>query len=167
MARKAKSCTWGLYLADARNQAEDLRFKREAAEKRRIDGEIAWKREQAAEAAIIAELDQVMPLVQAYGRIQVRIREQGRGIPPVLKARLERTGELISPNALEAAICGWKRCPECQGRAHKERLRPDPPLETAFWEIAPDLTPPRQVDGSRPLLTCAGQPDRSSLGPYR
>ena len=30
-----------------------------------------------------------------------------------MKAALERTGELIAPNALHAAIRGWKRCPQC------------------------------------------------------
>jgi hypothetical protein len=53
-----------------------------------------------------------MLAVEAYSEIHGVI--QGRGVPRPLKARLERTAELISPNALAAAIRGWNRCPECQ-----------------------------------------------------
>jgi hypothetical protein len=113
VARKAKSCTWGLYLTDARNQAEDLRLKREVAEKRRIDGEIARERQQAEEAAAVAELDQPMPALQAFGKIQYRVHSAGRDIPRPLDARLKRTGELISPNELARQISGWKRCARC------------------------------------------------------
>jgi hypothetical protein len=111
LARKAKSATWGLYLADAKNQSEDLRFKRLAREKRDQDWQIELERRRAVEAAAIAELDQAMPAAQAYSRIQVRM--EGRGVPVPLKARLERTGELISPNDLGRQILGWKRCPDC------------------------------------------------------
>ena len=50
VARKAKSATWGLYLTDARNQAEDLRLKRESEEKREQYWQIEQERRQAAEA---------------------------------------------------------------------------------------------------------------------
>jgi hypothetical protein len=112
LARKAKSATWGLYLADAKNQAEDLRLKREAEEKRERDWQIELERRRAAEAEAVAELDIPEPLLQAYGRIQGRL--EGRRVPRPLKARLERRGELISPNELERQISGWKRCPDCR-----------------------------------------------------
>jgi hypothetical protein len=109
LARKARDSRWGLYLKDAENHAEDIALWREAEEKRRIDDEIAHERQQAAEAAAVAELDQPMPALQAFARIQTRVP----ALPRVLKARLTRTGELISPNALEAQARGWKRCPNC------------------------------------------------------
>jgi hypothetical protein len=112
LARKAQSARWGVYLADAKNQAEDLRFKREGEEKRERDREIARDRQQQAEAAAVAELDRPMPALQAYSQIQDRL--EGRGVPQPLKARLERTGEFISPNELARHISGWKRCPDCR-----------------------------------------------------
>jgi hypothetical protein len=112
LARKAKSSTWGLYLADAKNQAEDLKHKREAAEKRERDWEIERERQKAADAVAVAELDQPMPAPQAYSRIQSHM--EGRGVPLPLKARLERARELISPNELARQISAWKRCPDCR-----------------------------------------------------
>lgn len=112
LARKAKSSTWGLYLADAKNQAEDLKHKREAAEKRERDWEIERERQKAADAVAVAELDQPMPAPQAYSRIQSHM--EGRGVPLPLKARLERARELISPNELARQISVWKRCPDCR-----------------------------------------------------
>jgi hypothetical protein len=57
VARKAKDTRWGLYLSDAKNHAEDVALQREAAEKRRIDDEIARERQQAEARAAVAELD--------------------------------------------------------------------------------------------------------------
>jgi len=111
LARKAKDTRWGLYLSDAKNHAEDIALARERDEKRRIDDQIARERQQAAEAEAVAEMDQPMSLIQAYGRIQVRM--EGRKIPRWLAARLKRTGELISANELMRQICAWKRCPNC------------------------------------------------------
>jgi len=46
MARKSESARWGLYLTDARNEAEGLRLKREAQEKRERDWQIEQERRQ-------------------------------------------------------------------------------------------------------------------------
>jgi hypothetical protein len=113
LGQKAKDSRWGLYLADAKNHAEDSALQREADAKRQIDAEIARERQQAAEAAALAELDQPMPWLQAFGRIQYRVSSAGRDIPLPLKARLRRTGELIAPNELERQIFGWQSCHEC------------------------------------------------------
>jgi hypothetical protein len=107
LGRKAKSGGYAFYLADARREVP-----RVALARRRMDAEAAREREQdAAEAAAVAELDTPMRAIEAFGRIQGRLA--GRGVPRPVKARLERTGEQISPNALEAAIRGWKRCAHC------------------------------------------------------
>ena len=107
LGRKAKSAGYAFYLADARREVP-----RVALARRRMDAEAAREREQdAAEAATVAELDTPMRAIEAFGRIQGRLA--GREVPRPVKARLERTGERISPNALEAAIRGWKRCAHC------------------------------------------------------
>lgn len=116
LGRKAKGSRWGLYLADARIEANNLPIMREAAAKPEASMDISRARRQAEkaaeEAAAAVEADRPMAALEAYVRIRAGI--QGRGVPRPLKGRLERTGELISPNALEAAIRGWKRCPSCQ-----------------------------------------------------
>ena len=78
-----------------------MAFEREAAEKRPIDGEIERERQQAEARAAAAELDQPVPWLRAFGKIQYRVRSAGHDIPPPQqKARFERTGELISPDEL-------------------------------------------------------------------
>ena len=111
LGRKAKSARYALYLADARSEASRVTLARRAKEKRLQDIELACERQQAEEAAAVPVLDTPMPLLQAFGRIQGRLA--GRAVPRPLKAKLERTGGLISPNALEAAIRGWRRCAHC------------------------------------------------------
>jgi hypothetical protein len=113
LARKARDSRWGLYLKDAANHAEDIAFRREAEEKRRIDGEVERERQQAEARAAVAELDQPMPWLQAFGKTQYRVHSAGRDIPPPLKARLKRTGEPISPNELARQIFAWRRCAQC------------------------------------------------------
>ena len=54
VARKAKDTRWGIYLSDAKNHAEDVALQREAAEKRRIDGEIERERQQAEARPVVA-----------------------------------------------------------------------------------------------------------------
>ena len=114
VAQKARDSRWGLYLADARNHAEDFKFKREAADKARRDAEIEQDRQRQVEANRVRTLDVPMPALQAFGYIQARMA--GRRFPWPLKARLERTGQPISPNALEAELRCWKRCPACEDR---------------------------------------------------
>ena len=58
-----------------------------------------------------------MAFAEALARIDLPIpanslQERFR-IPAALRARLERTGEMISPRALEAQARAWKRCTEC------------------------------------------------------
>jgi hypothetical protein len=113
LGQKAKDSPRGLYLADAKNHAEDIRLQREAKAKRQIDAEIAREHQQAAEAAAVAELDQPMPWLQAFGRIQYRVSSVGGDIPLPLRARFRRSGELIAPNELERQIFGWQSCHEC------------------------------------------------------
>jgi hypothetical protein len=116
LGRKARDSLWGLYLADAKMEAGGLPAKRAAAAKAQAAIDISRSRQQAeqaeAEAAAAAEADRPMLAMDAYDRIRVDV--QGRGVPRPFKWRLERTGELISPNALAAAIRGWKRCATCQ-----------------------------------------------------
>jgi hypothetical protein len=106
VARKAKSATWGLFLTDARNQAEDLRLKRESEEKRERDWQVEQERRQAAEAGQRRALDVPVPIAEAAALVE-------RAIPWPLRSELERTRELISPRELEARARDWKRCGKC------------------------------------------------------
>lgn len=109
VARKAKSATWGLYLTDARNQVEDLKFKREAHEKQERVREIEQERRRVAEAAEQRKMDAPMPALQAFSHIQGRVP----ALPWPLNARLVRTGATISPNELERQAKAWRRCVAC------------------------------------------------------
>jgi putative component of toxin-antitoxin plasmid stabilization module len=113
LALKARnpSAVYALYRTDAKMRAEDIAADRVKAEKRRAKEEIEAEQERAAEAAEVKLLDTPMPALRAFGLVQPRL--DGRRVPGPLKATLERTGELISPNALEHAIRGWKRCANC------------------------------------------------------
>lgn len=118
---RVKSSVWALFRADARNRASTFAAQRVAAAQAEADAEISRARrqaEQAAEAAeAAAELEVARPALEAWVRIAYKMRAAGRhGLPRILNLRLLRTGELISPNALEAAIMGWKHCPECHER---------------------------------------------------
>jgi hypothetical protein len=106
LARKAKSATWGLYATDAANQAEDAARERTAADQRQAAAEAAAQREREAEAEAVRIMNTPMPLSEAVTHIQ-------RSIPEVLRAKLQRTGELVSPNGLLALARAWKRCAEC------------------------------------------------------
>ena len=107
---------WGLYLEDAKTEAENLPIQRAAAAKYEAAAEIERARRQAeqadAEAEAAAEADRPMEQAEAFEFIRASI--QPRGVPRPVNRRLQRTGELISPNALEAVIRGWQRCRECQ-----------------------------------------------------
>jgi hypothetical protein len=107
VARKAKSATWGLFLTDARNQAEDLKLKREAKESRERDWQIEEERRQAAEAEQRRVMETPMAINEAKALVE-------RAIPWPLQARFVRTGEAISPNELEGQAKAWHRCAACR-----------------------------------------------------
>jgi hypothetical protein len=109
VARKAKSATWGLFLTDARNQAEDLKLKREAEEKHERDWQIEERRRQAAEAEQRRVMETPMPIAEAAALVAL----VERAIPWPLQARFERTGEAVSPNELERQARAWHRCAAC------------------------------------------------------
>jgi hypothetical protein len=108
VAQKARDSRWGLYLADARNHAEDFKFKREAADKARRDAEIEQERQHQVEAVRVRTLDAPMPVAEAFTYLAA-----DRKLPWALREKLERTGELVSPNGLAAVAAAWKRCPDC------------------------------------------------------
>ena len=107
VARKAKSATWGLYLSDAKNQAQDLRLKRESAEKTETDWALEQERRQAAEAEQRRAMETPMPIAEAGALVE-------HVIPWPLQARLVRTGEAVSPNELERQAKAWHRCTACR-----------------------------------------------------
>jgi hypothetical protein len=106
VARKAKSATWGLFLTDAKNQAEDLRLKRESEEKRERDWQIEQERRQEEEFQHQTTMHTLMLVGEAAALV-------GRVVPWPLRSELERTRELISPKDLEACARDWKRCDVC------------------------------------------------------
>jgi hypothetical protein len=111
VARKAKDSTrWGLYLADAKNHAEEIPRRRQTDQQRRITAEAAEAKCVAAKAQAAAEMARPMSAFEAYCRIQRRVQ---RGVPKPLKAQLERTDQLIAPCELERQILAWNRCPKC------------------------------------------------------
>jgi hypothetical protein len=107
VARKAKSATWGLFLSDAKNQAQDLRLKRESEENRERDWQIEQERRQAAEAEQRRVMETPMPIAGAAGLVKC-------AVPWPLQARFERTGEPVSPNELERRAKAWHRCAACR-----------------------------------------------------
>jgi hypothetical protein len=118
LGRKAESTRYGLYLADAKTEAQNLVTQRAAMLQVDAARQVEQARRQAeqaqAEAAAAAEAERPMAPAEAFERIRPDIG--ARGVPRWLKAQLERTREFISPNALKDAILGRKRCPECQDR---------------------------------------------------
>jgi hypothetical protein len=106
LARKSKSATWGLYATDARNEAEDIRLKRESEELRERDRQIELDRRQQAEAERARAMDVPVSVAAAAALVE-------RAIPGPLMARLLREGGLISANALAGQIAGWEPCPAC------------------------------------------------------
>ena len=118
LGRKAESTRYGLYLADAKTEAQNLVTQRAAMVQVDAARQVEQARRQAeqaqAEAAAAAEAERPIEPTKAFGRIQASIGAAPFRRP--LRARLERTGELISPAALKAAILGSKYCPECQDR---------------------------------------------------
>ena len=113
LASKARDphAVYALYRQDAKIRAEDIHAERLKAEQRATEEAIEDERQRAAEAAEVKLVDTPLPALQAFGLIQGRLN--GHRVPAPLKAALERTGELIAPNALDAAIRGWKRCARC------------------------------------------------------
>src|ERR1035441_7791887 len=113
LASKARDphAVYALYRQDAKIRAEDIHAERLKAEQRATEEAIEDEQQRAAEAAEVKLLDTPLPALQAFGLIQGRLN--GHRVPAPLKAALERTGELIAPNALDAAIRGWKRCARC------------------------------------------------------
>ena len=107
LARKSKSAGWGLFSTDAKNQAEDLRMKRETAEKGEKDWALELERRQAAETEQRRVLDVPVPIAEAAALVQC-------AIPWPLQARLERTGEGIIPTELERQARAWHRCVACR-----------------------------------------------------
>jgi hypothetical protein len=107
VARKAKdSWRWGLFLADARSQAEPLKVTREAEEQLQRESLIEEERRQAAEAEQRRAMDAPAPIVEAAALLR-------RAIPWPLKARFERTAVAVSPNELERQARAWQRCAAC------------------------------------------------------
>ena len=109
LARKARDSRWGLYETDACNHRADILQQRRTAEQRAADEAAEAERQRAAKAAEVDLLDTPMPALRAFGLIQYALN--GSGVPGPLKATLERTGALISPNELKRQIREWKRCP--------------------------------------------------------
>jgi len=65
---------------DRRAQSgQDVARKRQAAEKQEQEWRTALEQSRAAEVAAVAELDQPMPALEAYSRIQARLNH--RGVP--------------------------------------------------------------------------------------
>jgi hypothetical protein len=110
LARKANGPRWGLYATDAANHSQGIAVKRERMEKDEIDAAIMWQHRQSIEADMERTMDTPMPAQQALRLVQSRVDR----VPQLLKARLERTGELITPNELERQVRAWKSCPHCQ-----------------------------------------------------
>jgi hypothetical protein len=70
---------------------------------------MAGKAMRAAAAEEAAKMDVPVPALQAFAKIQ----RTAPVIPRPLQLRLNRTGELISPNELERQIRNWQRCSQC------------------------------------------------------
>jgi hypothetical protein len=120
LGAKVRESEWGLYLADARHCAPTIATKQRAIAGQKAELE-AWcaRREaeraaerQAALDAAARALETPMPLEKAWRLVEERLPD--RGIPKLLKWRLKRTCEEITPNKLVAQISGWKCCHDCQ-----------------------------------------------------
>jgi hypothetical protein len=102
---KQAPVTWDHLLVSFRRWVDDPRTRSEiqariffrAAEEERLQSTLRHERAMAKPAPFC---DAVLLL-------------GGVSIPWPLKARLERTGELISPNELKVRAGAWKRCPAC------------------------------------------------------
>ena len=105
----------GFVFSDAKMEAGGLPAKREAAKAQAaMDASQARRRAEQveAEAEAAAKADRPMEQAEAFEFIRASIHP--RSVPRPVNRRLQRTGESISPNALEAIIRGWQRCPECE-----------------------------------------------------
>jgi hypothetical protein len=112
VAQKSKSATWGLYLADAQNQAEDIARKRLAEE--RADAE--WQA--AEEAKAQAERERLEFLATAIDPVAAIafVERGGLRVPEILKKRFTRLGTPISPNDVIRAERKYRGCDLCDSR---------------------------------------------------
>jgi hypothetical protein len=111
LARKSRSATWGIFLADAKNHETQIRLDRERAEEAEKERQLKRDREQALAAYAAAALDIPVPFPHAYEQIK---REKGCHVPKPLRVRLRRIGELIAPNELHRQSLSWQECNACK-----------------------------------------------------
>ena len=109
---RAKSNGYGLYLADATNMAPDAAERLRAEQDALREEKVRQEREIEQERALKALMETPMALDAA---MDVAHNQAGfsKPVPEVIKRRLQRTGDPISPNALMAAVRAHKACAAC------------------------------------------------------
>lgn len=114
LGTRAKRPTWMLYIRDAHDMApviaarlDEWREQQAAAVARAQDRAALAQMEAIAEQA----WDAPVPVADAV-RIATE-RDRKFRVPQVLRSRLERTGEEISPHDLYDQAKAWKQCAEC------------------------------------------------------
>jgi hypothetical protein len=116
VARKAKDARWGLYSADAQNQAEGIARQRAAEERAAAEAAIAQEQRLAEEAERKRAVVSPVPPEQAIAAADAVIGEASfriRGVPDVIKRHLMRLGKPISTAEVIKMTRDYQKCTAC------------------------------------------------------
>jgi hypothetical protein len=116
VAQKSRSETWGLYLADAQNQAEGIARQRVAEEKAAAEAATAQEQRLAEESERKRAAVSPVPPEQAVAAADAVIGQASfriRGVPEVIKRRLMRLGQPISMAEVIKMTREYRKCTAC------------------------------------------------------